>query len=193
MGRKITQVPVILDWNGIHTLPRKDIIAILRAADPLVAEAGRTMLCAILKGSNTKKIRELGLDKTPYYGFYRNLKKEQVMHRIDWMFHAGYLETTYEMSMPLLKFTELGWSIEQETYASELLEKLTSLLDSDDYSFIDTLKDRNRSMIFLLIDYITASEDPRFIPLLRYWQSVDYKKVKKYLERAINMLEKGNS
>jgi hypothetical protein len=50
------------------------------------------------------------------------------------------------------------------------------------------LKDRNRGMILLLIEKIKNSVNPEFIPLLRAWQSIEYKKVRTALQNAINEL-----
>lgn len=47
----------------------------------------------------------------------------------------------------MLVFSEIGWEIERETYAEELLQKLVKLLEGKDYSFVQELKDRNRGMI----------------------------------------------
>lgn len=50
------------------------------------------------------------------------------------------------------------------------------------------LKDRNRGMILLLIEKITKSGNPDFIPLLRTWQEIEYTKVRTALQKAINDL-----
>ena len=113
----------------------------------------------------------------------------EIKKRVDWTIKNGYLEIDYAGRMPVIVFSELGWEIERETYAEELLQKLKSCLDSDDYSFVFELKDRNRGMILLLIEKIENTKDPRFIPLLKVWQAIDYKKVKAALQRVIDSLE----
>jgi len=45
---------------------------ILRAADEIIAEGGRTLLAKILKGSREKKVLQLGLDECPIYGHYQS-------------------------------------------------------------------------------------------------------------------------
>ena len=55
------------------------------------------------------------------------------------------------------------------------------------------LKDRNRGMILLLIEKIKNTNNPEFIPLLKAWQMIDYKKVQTELQKAIDMLENKNS
>lgn len=49
-------------------LPRPELLAILQAADEIIAAGGRTLLSKILKGSKEKNLLELGLDITPAYG-----------------------------------------------------------------------------------------------------------------------------
>ena len=61
MSRRPQQVPVHLNANGIKSLPTADIHAILRAADPLIAVGGRSLLTKILKGSHSKDVLAHGL------------------------------------------------------------------------------------------------------------------------------------
>ena len=112
----------------------------------------------------------------------------EISHCIDFVIENGYLETEYSSRLPLIVYTEKGWEIERETYAEELLQKLSDLLNGNDYSFVEELKDRNRGMILLLIDKILNTGNPNFIPLLRAWQFIEYKKVRYALQKAINDL-----
>jgi len=43
-------------------------------------------------------------------------------------------------------------------------------------------------MILLLIDKIRNTDNPDFIPLLRAWQFIEYKKVRHALQKVINDL-----
>lgn len=185
---KLKRVKYNLDSGGITHLKMSDIKAILRAADELIAIGGRTMLSRILKGSKDKMVLEHELDRCPVYGFYRHLTLSEISHRIDFLIQGGYLRIEYSSRLPVIVFTEIGWEIERETYAEELLQKLRSLLAGKDYSFVTELKDRNRGMILLLIDKIRNTEDPDFIPLLKAWQEIDYKKVRGALQKVINDL-----
>jgi hypothetical protein len=45
-----------------------------------------------------------------------------------------------------------GLGYRKETYSEGLLEKLKEISGKDDFSFINTLKDRDRGMIFLLLE-----------------------------------------
>jgi superfamily II DNA helicase RecQ len=188
LSRKNQRVKYHLYSGEITDLGFNEIKAILRAADELIATGGRTMLAKILKGSKDKKLIEHGLDQCPVYGFYRHLTLTEISHRIDFAIQNGYLEIEYSSRLPVIVFSETGWSIERETYAEELFQQLTALLKSNNFSYVLELKDRNRGMILLLIDKIRNSCNPDFIPLLRSWQSIEYKKVRAAIQGAIHDL-----
>ena len=188
MSSRKQRVKYHLDSGGITHLDFHEIKAILRAADELIATGGRTILSKILKGSRDKKVLVHGLDQCPVYGFYRHLTLEEISHRIDFMIQNDYLEIVYSSRLPVIVFTKKGWEMEKETYAEELLQKLTALLKGNDFSFVAELKDRNRGMILLLIRKIRDTKNPDFIPLLKAWQEIDYNKVRAALQEAINDL-----
>ena len=165
-----------------------EIKAILRAADELIAMGGRTILSKLLKGSRDIKVLDHGLDQCPAYGFYWHLTLKEIAYRIDYVIESGYLEIEYSSRLPVIVYAEKGWEIERETYAEELLQKLSDLLNGNDYSFVEELKDRNRGMILLLIGKIRKTNNPEFIPLLRAWQTIEYKKVRTALQKVINDL-----
>ncbi|MEK5029669.1 RQC-minor-1 family DNA-binding protein [Paenibacillus sp. FSL M7-1046] len=190
MGKKSPKVKVHLDSGDIRTLADQEIKAILRAADELIMTGGRNLLAKILKGSKDKSVLKHELQLSPVYGYYHDLNLEDIMYRIDWMIRKGYLEIEYSDRLPLIVFSEKGWAIERETYAEELLLKLGSLLDGHDYSYVENLKDRNRGMILLLIEKIKETGNARFVPLLRAWQAIEYKKVQAELQSAIQYLLK---
>jgi hypothetical protein len=83
MARRVRRVRYTLDAKGIKNLPYGEIAAILRGADDLIMQGGRSLLGKILKGSRDKKVLERKLDESPVYGFYKQLTTEQVMARID--------------------------------------------------------------------------------------------------------------
>ena len=188
MGSRKERVRYTLDSGGIRRLNDEEIEAILRAADELIATGGRNLLAKILKGSKDKKVLEYGLDKCPVYGYYRELTIKQITHRIDWMIKVGFLRIEYSHRLPLIVFSDMGWEIERETYAEELLQKLMTLLGGEDFSYVLELKDRNRGMILLLLDKIRMTGNARFIPLLNAWKEIDYKKVKAEIQRVIDHL-----
>ena len=129
MSRKKPRVRYELDSGDIRSLINEEIKVILRAADELIATGGRSMLAKILKGSKDKKVLEHGLDQCPVYGYYRELTLQEITNRIDWMIKKGYLEIEYTDRLPMLVFSEIGWKIERETYAEELLQKFERLLE----------------------------------------------------------------
>ena len=63
--------------------PKEEISTILRGADELIMNGGRTLLARILKGSREKKILELELDLSPAYGAFRDLTIEDITACID--------------------------------------------------------------------------------------------------------------
>lgn len=190
MGRKKQRVRYELDTGDIRHLTDEEIKAILRATDEIIATGGRSMLAKILKGSKDKKVLEHGLDQCPVYGYYRELTLQQITNRIDWMIKKGYIEIEYRDRLPMLIFSEIGWEIERETFAEELLQKLTELLQGKDYSFVQELKNRNRGMILLLIDKIRLTGNARFIPLLKFWKEIEHKKVQEKIQGTIDNLMK---
>ena len=122
MSRKEQRVDYTLDPKGIKDLPFTDIKAILRGADELIATGGRSLLAKILKGSRDKKLLQYGLDLNPVYGFYKELKVEDITARIDWLIKKGYLDIEYRGRLPVIIYTERGWEIERDAYSDELLE-----------------------------------------------------------------------
>lgn len=188
MSRKKPRVRYELDSGDIIRLGEEEIKAILRAADELIATGGRSMLAKILKGSKDKKVLEHELDQCPVYGYYREQTLQEITHKVDWMILNGYLEIEYQDRLPMLIFSPLGWEIERETYAEELLQKLAALSDGTDYNFVQDLKDRNRGMILLLIKKIKQTRNPKFIPLLQAWKEIEYKKVQAEIQKTIDSL-----
>jgi hypothetical protein len=190
MTRKVTRTLVRLHPENTNTLPPEQIKMILRGADDLIASGGRTLLCRILKGSKEKKVLELNLDRSPAYGYFRPLSNEEIMGKIDWLIKNQYLHYEYSGRLPVLVYSPLGWEIEKETYAEELWNRFKVLAESEqtEYDF-SNLKDRDRVMIFLLLEKIRIGGDARYIPLLRCWEKVDYKKVQERIYSVIKSLQ----
>ena len=192
MSRKVQRVRYVLDAKGIGRLPHEEIAAILRGADSLIMSGGRTMLTKVLKGSRAQKVLELGLDKNPAYGYYAHLSNEEILARIDRVILDGYLEIEYDYRLPLLCYTQQGWEIERETYASELLQGFDRMLDASSGPYnMSYLKDRARDMILLLLDKVEATGDRKYIPLLEDWAEIDYKKVRIRIGQVIHRLNHG--
>jgi superfamily II DNA helicase RecQ len=190
LARKVTRVKFTLDARGITSLPKEEIVAILRGADNLIMSGGRTMLAKVLKGSRDKKVLELKLDNSPVYGYYGTLDKEQILTKIDWVILAGFMRLEYDYRLPLLVYTAKGWEIEKDTYSDELLRGFDEMLERSTGAFhMHYLKDKNRGLILMLLDKIEASGNIRYIPLLEEWAQIDYKKVRQRIRQVILKLE----
>lgn len=168
----------------------EEINAILRAADDIIACGGRTLLAKILKGSKDKKVLQLGLEQNPCYGFFRALKIEEIVAKIDWMIIHDFLEIQYSGKLPMLVFTEKGWILERDQYANELLRQWDEWLAQGIIpESMEYLKDRNRGLILLFLEKIRQTGDERYIPLLEQWVGIEYKKVRQAICRVINHLQ----
>lgn len=187
--KKYDRVRYTLDAGDVKSLPPDEIAAVLRAADELVMTGGRNLLTKILKGSRDKKLLALHLDQSPMYGYYSHLTLAEIQKRVDWVILEGYLAIEYELSIPLLRYTQKGWAIERETFARELLAGFDQLIASGATEFdMLYLKDRARDMIMILLDMVEATNDPKYIPLLEAWAAVDYKKVRQRIAQVIEKL-----
>lgn len=171
-------------------LPRPELLAILQAADEIIAAGGRTLLAKILKGSKKKKLLELGLDHTPAYGFCRELTMEQIMEKVDVLLETGYLRTVLSGKLPLIKFTVYGWTVRRERAAEELLREWENWLEHGIApASMEYLKDRNRGMILLFLFKILCSGERKYIPFLEQWHSVDYAKLKVQIRKVATDLQ----
>ena len=189
MPHRKLRVPVRINANGVAELPHADLVAILRAADSLIMSGGRRLLSRILKGSREKKILELKLDSCPSYGHFCHMSVDEILKRIDWVIQKGYMAIEYSGRLPLLVFTPAGWEIERDTYSTELLQLLKKLsLAAVDKSAVLFLKDKNRSLIMMLLDKIEASNDPTYIAVLEQWRQIDYRKVRQKIEAVTKSL-----
>ena len=192
MSRRSRRVAVTLDAKGLKELPEDDLNAVLRGADDLIAQGGRTLLMRILRGSANKDVLDRGLDQSPVYGYFRDLSNEDTLARIDWAILNGFLRIEHIDRLPLLVYTQKGWEIERAHYANELLSGIEATLKDGPPYHMAHLKDRDREMILLLLDKIVATGNARFIPALEAWKTVDYRKVQQQIRQVIQRL-KANS
>ncbi|MGM0366481.1 MAG: RQC-minor-1 family DNA-binding protein [Actinomycetota bacterium] len=191
MNRKTRKVPVNLHPQDSGPLSSEEIRIILRGADDLIMEGGRNLLAKILKGSRDKKVLALGLDKSPVYGYYSGLSIYDIASKIDWLIINRYLIIEYNGRLPMLVYSSRGWGIEKDTYTDELLSEFDRLIESgiDCFNML-YLKDRARDMIMLLLDKIQDSGDSKYIPILKAWKKIDYRKVRNRIDSVIMLLEK---
>lgn len=177
MSRKVRRVPVILDAGEIRDLPWEDIRMILRGADELISTGGRSMLAKILKGSKDKKVLEYKLNECPAYGYYHDMKLDDISKCIDWMIKKDYLRIKYDYRLPLLVFSEKGWEIEKETFAEELYQRFCLDIKEKNARVIFEMKEVNRQVVMLVLDKIEKAGTEEFLTCLEAWKLLEVKKV----------------
>lgn len=177
MSRKVRRVPVSLDAGEIKDLPQEDIQMILRGADELISTGGRSMLAKILKGSKDKKIFEYKLNECPAYGYYQDMKLDDISKCIDWMIKKDYLRIEYDYRLPLLVFSEKGWQIEKETFAQELYQRMCLDVEEKKARVIFEMKEVNRQVVMCVLDKIEKEGTEEFLPYLEAWKMLEVKKI----------------
>ena len=189
MSRRSRPVRVELNARGLKEVPDDELHAILRGADGIIGRGGRSLLTKILRGSKSKAVLDHELDRSPVHGYFREISNEDTLARIDWAILNKYLRLEYSDRLPFLVFTDKGWEIAREIRANELLNDIDkAIIKGPPYS-MEHLKDRDRGMILLLLDKIEASGNPRFVPPLRAWKKLDYKKVQTRINQVIQRLK----
>lgn len=177
MSKKVRRVPVVLDAGEIKDLPQEDIRMILRGADELISTGGRSMLAKILKGSKDKTIFKYKLNECPAYGYYQNMKLDDISKCIDWMIKEDYLRIEYDYRLPLLVFSEKGWQIEKETFAQELYQRMCLDVEEKKARVIFEMKEVNRQVVMCVLDKIEKEGTEEFLPYLEAWKMLEVKKV----------------
>lgn len=177
MSKKVRRVPVVLDTGEIKDLPQEDIRMILRGADELISTGGRSMLAKILKGSKDKTIFKYKLNECPAYGYYQDMKLDDISKCIDWMIKEDYLRIEYDYRLPLLVFSEKGWQIEKETFAQELYQRMCLDVEEKKARVIFEMKEVNRQVVMCVLDKIEKEGTEEFLPYLEAWKMLEVKKV----------------
>ena len=190
MSRKVHRVPVILDAGEIKDLPQEDIRMILRGADELISTGGRSMLAKILKGSKDKKIFEYKLNECPAYGYYQDMKLDDISKCIDWMIKKDYLRIEYDYRLPLLVFSEKGWQIEKETFAQELYRRMCLDVEEKKARVFFEMKEVNRQVVMCVLDKIEKEGTEEFLPYLEAWKMLEVKKVAARISEVENKISK---
>lgn len=177
MSKKVRRVPVVLDAGEIKDLPQEDIRMILRGADELISTGGRSMLAKILKDSKDKTIFKYKLNECPAYGYYQDMKLDDISKCIDWMIKEDYLRIEYDYRLPLLVFSEKGWQIEKETFAQELYQRMCLDVEEKKARVIFEMKEVNRQVVMCVLDKIEKDGTKEFLPYLEAWKMLEVKKV----------------
>ena len=190
MSRKVRRVPVVLDAGEIRDLPMEDIRMILRGADELISTGGRSMLAKILKGSKDKTIFKYKLNECPAYGYYQDMKLDDISKCIDWMIKEDYLRIEYDYRLPLLVFSEKGWQIEKETFAQELYQRMCLDVEEKKARVIFEMKEVNRQVVMCVLDKIEKDGTKEFLPYLEAWKMLEVKKVAARIAEVENKISK---
>ena len=184
MSKKIRRVPVILDAGNVTDIPDNEIKMIMRGADEMISVAGRSMLVKLLKGSKDKKILELGLDKCPAYGFYKNFKAEEVSNRVDWCIKHDYLRIIYAYRLPVIIFSPKGWEIEKETYAQELYGRLVKDIKLKNKKTVKEMEKVHRDVKFRIAEIAGEQAPIEMVEILDLWKSKEVKKIASVINKA---------
>ena len=190
MSKKVRRVPVVLDAGEIKDLPQEDIQMILRGTDELISTGGRSMLAKMLKGSKDKKIFEYKLNECPAYGYYQDMKLDDISKCIDWMIKEDYLRIEYDYRLPLLVFSEKGWQIEKETFAQELYQRMCLDVEEKKARVIFEMKEVNRQVVMCVLDKIEKDGTKEFLPYLEAWKMLEVKKVAARIAEVENKISK---
>lgn len=190
MSKKVRRVPVVLDAGEIKDLPQEDIRMILRGADELISTGGRSMLAKILNGSKDKKIFEHKLNECPAYGYYQDMKLDDITKCIDWMIKKDYLRIEYDYRLPLLVFSEKGWQIEKETFAQELYQRICLDVEEKKARVIFEMKEVNRQVVMRVLDKIEKDGTEEFLPYLEAWKMLEVKKVAARIAEVENKISR---
>ena len=190
MSKKVRRVPVVLDTGEIKDLPQEDIRMILRGADELISTGGRSMLAKILKGSKDKKIFEYKLNECPAYGYYQDMKLDDISKCIDWMIKEDYPRIEYDYRLPLLVFSEKGWQIEKETFAQELYQRMCLDVEEKKARVLFEMKEVNRQVVMCVLDKIEKDGTKEFLPYLEAWKMLEVKKVAARIAEVENKISK---
>ena len=189
MGKKAKRVPVNLDAGDVAELQPDEISAILRAADELIGKGGRMLLSKILKGSKEKRVLELGLDQCPSYGYYHDLRMDEIGQRVEKKKKKDYLRIEYDYRLPVIVYSPIGWEIEKRQYTEELYQAFCNAAKKGDEAIIERLKEHtNRQVILILLEIIEERGDPSLIPFLEKWREIEVKKLKSRIEGIIKAI-----
>jgi superfamily II DNA helicase RecQ len=189
VARKVRRVPVSLDSRGVSPLSDEEIRTILRGADDLIMSGGRSLLARVLKGSKQKAVLEKELDRSPVYGAMRELSIDEITRRIDWMIEERYLAIEYDYRLPLLKYTALGWAIERDIYAAELLRRLDREIEQGVQARdIGWFSERHPQVLQLVVERISRSGDRKYLPFLRRWKDKASRRLSRKIKKAIEAL-----
>ena len=91
---------------------------------------GVTMLTDILRGANSKRILDNGLETVPEYGMLKEIPRETIQNIIEWLINEHYILKTKE-KYPVLHSTYEGLHY-SESLTETKLEELKAYLEKDE-------------------------------------------------------------
>ena len=119
----------------------------------------------------------------------RELSIDEITRRIDWMIEERYLAVEYDYRLPLLKYTALGWAIERDIYAAELLGRLDREIEQGVQARdIRWLSERHPQVLELVVERISRSGDRKYLPFLRRWKDKASRRLSRQIKKAIEAL-----
>lgn len=188
-----------VELTGPVALSEADERAIFAVCDVAVYAAGRTSVMMALRGSQAQKIKRLGLVDCEGHGHFAGMSEDDVLARIDTLFHRGWLcfERTRE-GLPLLAYTEAGLEV-AKGYAADLwLQEVRGQVGPVaagrelTLSFLmATNPQRNHDTVLLLMDRVEREADATWLPMLRAWCAAETKRLRGRLRPVIERLEGG--
>lgn len=90
---------------------------------------GINVLADVLRGANSKRIVDAGLDKLPEYGKLKSVRRDDVIAIIDWLIENRFILKTKHPTYPVLHPTYEGMHYD-ETITANKLKKLFERLNS---------------------------------------------------------------
>jgi hypothetical protein len=106
------------------------------------------------------------------------------------MIENDFLKIEFSGKLPMIIFTDKGWAIEREQLVNEFIHQWNEWLEAGVIPMsMGYLKDRNRGMIMLFLHKIMESGNKQYVPFLKKWAEIDYKKVRQAINEVIRYLE----
>ena len=186
MVRRIVERGFQLDCGDVEALSDGEVVAILRAADPIIATGGRTLLSKILKGSRDQKVLSHDLDGNPCYGAFSDKTLALITNMIDRCILDGYLTIRYEGRLPVLIYADKGWDIEKRTYADELLSAFLSDASQGKDGYIERMQGANPECVRIALGKLNGAGGPGVRQALEAWLPHTNGKVKKRINALLN-------
>src|SRR5690606_38561993 len=123
--------------------------------------------------------------RSPVYGAMRELSIEEITKRIDQVIREGYLAIEYDYRLPVLVYTRIGWEVEKDIYADELIEKLDRKIgEGTELEDVTWLSERHPQVLDLVAERIGRTRDRKYLPFLRRWKEKASRRVGKAIGRA---------